>query len=181
MKQKKKLAIVLIVLFISTIFIPNVKAEGILSNFFDMLKRWFESSPLGNIFTTPIKRPEVIKLIFYPEAFETTTQDAINITSENTEITDFKGVVNVDFNQNLIILKQGNSPLLIKEKIGVVNIYGLKLNKVELKNMRLVLISGNWNETTENGTLMINDFLGNAIIKEKTIELEGNVSKIVKG
>ena len=58
---------------------------------------------------------------------------------------------------------------------------GMKLGSLELKNMKLVLTSGNWNETTENGSVTIKDFLGNVVVKDGIIELEGNVSKMIKG
>ncbi|MEM5871820.1 MAG: hypothetical protein QW051_03030 [Candidatus Aenigmatarchaeota archaeon] len=170
-----------IAVLISYTVIESVRAEGLLSNFFEMIKRWFEASPLGNIFTTPVKRTEAIELIFYPQVFEFDAKDALNFTSENLEIENFKGNVNINMENKIITLKESGSSLLIKEKFGTVNIDGIKINLLELKNMRLTLISGNWNETTENGTLMLNDFLGSGTIKEGLIELKGNVSRIVKG
>jgi hypothetical protein len=58
---------------------------------------------------------------------------------------------------------------------------GLKLTSLELKDMKLVLTTGNWNETTEKGSVSLNDFLGTGTIKDGLIEIEGNVSRVVKG
>ena len=179
--MKKAITFVMLVLFLSVSILPSVRAEGLLSDFFDMIKRWFESSPLGNLFTVPVKRIETIKLSFYPETFEFSAQDFINISTSASEISNFKGGVSIDMASKAVILTEAGSSLVVKETLGVVNVYGMKLSALELKGMKLALSSGNWNETTENGSVTINDFLGTGIIKEGVIELEGNVSRVIKG
>jgi hypothetical protein len=146
-----------------------------------MIKKWFDSSPLGNLFTAPVKRSEVIKLSFYPETFEFSTTDLINITTATSEIGNFKGAASVDMKNKILYFKEAGSSLVIKEAIGAVNIEGMKISSLELKDMKLSLVSGNWNETTESGSISINDFLGRAVIKDGYIEIEGNVSRMVKG
>jgi hypothetical protein len=179
--MKKAITLIMLALFLSISILPGVRAEGLLSDFFDMIKRWFESSPLGNLFTAPVKRVEMIKLSFYPETFEFNAQDFVNISTGTGEILNFKGGVSVDMNSKSVTLKETGSSLVVNEKLGVINVYSMKLNALELKGMKLVLASGNWNETTENGSVTINDFLGTGTIKEGLIELDGNVSRIVKG
>ncbi len=179
--MKKATAAVLVVLFFSLMLtIPTARAEGLLSDFFDMIKKWFESSPLGNLFATPIKRIEVVKLSFYPETFEITADDFVNISTGTSEVSNFKGDMGIDMGNKILVLKETGSSLSIKETIGEVSIEGLKINSIEVKDMKLVLTSGNWNETTENGSVIIKDFLGKCVIKEGIIELDGNVSKIIK-
>ena len=148
-----------------------------------MIKKWFESSPLGNlggIFSTPVKRIEAVNVGFYPENFELNVEDLVNITTNTSEILNFKGLIGVDMKSKTMVLKETGSPLTIKETIGEVVVKSLKIGSLELKGMKLVLTSGNWNETTENGSVTIKDFLGNMLIKEDMIELEGNVSKMIK-
>lgn len=179
--MRKVMAMVLVFLFLSLMFVPSARAEGILSDFFDMIKKWFESSPLGNLFSMPVKRIETLKLSFYPESFEFTADDFVNISMDTSEVSNFKGNVNVDMENKVMVLKESGSQLSIKKTMGTVNIEGLKINSLELRDMKLVLTSGNWNETTENGSVTVKDFLGDALVKEGVIELEGNVSKLVKG
>ena len=179
--MKKVATILLISLFLSITFIPGVRAEGLLSELFEMIKKWFESSPLGNLFAMPVKRMEMIKLTFYPETFGFQVDDFVNITTETSEISKFKGNVDIDTTKGFVIFKESGSELTIKENLGKVIVEGMKINSLELKNMKLIIISGNWNETTENGSVMIKDFLGNMRIEGKFIELEGNVSKLIKG
>ncbi len=179
--MKNAITICLVVLFLSMMFAPVVKAEGLLSDFFEMIKKWFESSPLGNLFAMPVKRIETMKLSFYPESFEFNAEDFVNITTKESEISNFKGNMNVDMGNKIMVLKESGSSLSIKKTIGIINIHDLKLNSLELKDMKLILTSGNWNETTENGSIVVKDFLGNVFVKEGVIELEGNVSKLTKG
>lgn len=182
--MKMALAIIMAALVLSITVIAtaqSARAEGMLTDFFDMVKNWFDSSPLGNMFTSPIKRNDAIKLAFYPETFEFVTTDMINITTITSEIGNFKGTAYVDMKNRAIYFREAGSSLMIKEVIGIVNIGSLKISSLELKNMKLSLASGNWNENTESGSISINDFLGKAVIKDGYIEIEGNVSRMVKG
>ncbi|MEE9323225.1 MAG: hypothetical protein V3U72_01645 [Candidatus Aenigmarchaeota archaeon] len=179
--MKRAITIILVVLFLSIMVItPTARAEGLLSDFFNMIKKWFESSPLGNLFSMPVKRIETIKMSFYPESFEFSMDDFVNISTGTGEISNFKGHMSIDMGNKILVLKEAGSSLSIKETIGEINVEGLKIGSLELKGMKLVLASGNWNETTENGSVTIKDFLGRGLIKEGAIELEGNVSKVIK-
>ena len=90
--MKRIMAVALVALFLfSAVLIQPVRAEGLLSDFFDTIKRWFESSPFGNLFSTPIKRMETLTLSFYPEDFEFDITEPVNMSTENTEISNFKG------------------------------------------------------------------------------------------
>ncbi len=176
----KRVLIFMVTLLIVTSILPtHARAEGLLSDFFKMIKRWFESSPLGNIFSMPVKRIEEIKLVFYPKNFTIAANNYVNITSNTTEIINFKGKVYMDM-ANKYMLLSSNSPLKIKQKLGEIRMSGVNIGSMEISNMKLVLMSGNWNETTENGSLTIKDFLGECIIKTDHIELHGNASKIIK-
>jgi hypothetical protein len=179
--MNKAIPVIMIVLLLLVIIAPAVRAEGLLSDIFDSIKKWFESSPLGNIFTAPVSRAEVVKLGFYPETFELNPADFVNITTAAGEISNFRGSIAVDMKNKVSTLREAGSTLLIKETIGSINIDGLKMSSLELRGMKLVLASGNWNETTENGSISMKDFLGRGTIKEGFIELEGNVSRISKG
>jgi hypothetical protein len=179
--MKRAAAAVLAVLFFSMMLtIPTARAEGLLSDFFEMIKKWFESSPLGNLFAMPVKRIEVLKMSFYPENFEFTADDFVNVSTGTSEISNFKGSMGIDMGNKVMVLKEAGSSLSVRETIGEVSIEGLKINSLELRDMKLVLTSGNWNETTENGSVEIKDFLGKGVIREGVIELDGNVSKISK-
>ena len=60
-------------------------------------------------------------------------------------------------------------------------IEGLSIADLSLTSMRIELISGEWNETSQNGSVSIQEFLGTALVTMDGIELDGNVSRLVKG
>jgi hypothetical protein len=161
-------------------FIPSVSAQGFLSDIFEKIKQWFESSPFGNIFAQPVKRMEEIDLTFYPENFSLSLNTFVNITSNSTKISNFKGDLLVS--NGYLELKEFGSSLTLEQRIDdLLEIHGLGITNLELKNMKLHMISGNWNETSENGSVKIFDFLGKGIIRKDMVELIGNVSKVIKG
>lgn len=178
--MKKLLATILVFLFLLSMTAQPVRAQGILTDFFEMIKNWFESSPLGNLFAMPIKRIETISLSFYPQTFEFDIGEYANITTNTSEISNFKGKMNVDMASKSMYLQEEGTSLMIREYIGEIRVDDFKISSLDLKNMKLVISSGNWNETTENGSVTIRDFLGNAIVKDGMITLEGNVSRIDK-
>ncbi len=175
-------AIVFSALILSVIIAaPGVRAEGLLSDIFDSIKKWFESSPLGNIFNAPVNRAEAVRLVFYPGVFEFNSADFINITTPSGSIANFKGSISVDMAGKTSTFAESGSSLLIRENLGAISIDNLKLSSLDLRGMKLILNSGNWNETAENGSVAIKDFLGRGTIKDGYIELEGNVSRIIRG
>jgi hypothetical protein len=179
--MKRVIAVVFAAMLFATVLTAQeARAEGLLSDFFNMIKKWFESSPLGNIFSMPVKRIEEIKLVFYPESFVLNVNDFVNLSTNTSEISNFKGSIEIDMRNNLLVMKEEGSSLSVKERLGVINIKDLKIGSLDIKETKLALISGNWNETTENGSIVITDFLGNALVREGSVELEGNVSKILK-
>ncbi len=179
--MKRVVAVLIVALLLSITMAQGVRAEGLLSDFFGMIKSWFESSPLGNIFNAPVKRTETIKLGFYPESFEFNAAEPVNMSTNSSEISNFKGSVSVDMKNKVVVMQETGTSLLIKESLGTISVNGLKLTSLELKDMKLVLTTGNWNETTEKGSVSLNDFLGTGTIKDGLIEIEGNVSRVVKG
>jgi hypothetical protein len=179
--MNKAITLLVVALFLSVVIAPAVRAEGLLSDIFNSIKGWFESSPLGNIFTSPVKRTEVIRLGFYPETYEFTPTDFVNVSTNTSGLSNFKGTISVDLKNKISTFKESGSTLLIRESIGEISIDGLKLASIDLKGMKLALFSGNWNETTENGSVTLNDFLGKGTIKEGYIEFEGNASRVNRG
>ncbi|MBN2042827.1 MAG: hypothetical protein JW754_03395 [Candidatus Aenigmarchaeota archaeon] len=174
---------VMIAVFISLLFVSlmtvNVSAEGLLSDLFNKIKEWFESSPFGGLFSQPVKSMEMIDLTFYPEFFSGNAEDPVNITSETTKIYNFRG--GMEIGNNGLTLKESGTGLSVEHTGDSFDINGLRISSLELSGMKLSMVSGNWNETSENGTVRISDFLGNFFYRNGSVELVGNVSKITKG
>ena len=179
--MKKIIAMSLIFLFLISINSQSVRAEGGLTDIFDMIKRWFESSPFGNIFSMPVKRTETVKMAFYPEAFDFDATEAVNISSNESTISGFKGHIIANLKDNVLISKSSESSIIVEQKLGEITINELSIALLELNGMEMVLTSGNWTESAENGSITIKDFLGTITITKISIELEGNVSATIKG
>ncbi len=177
--HRKVLAVSIFIIMGISLFSSSASA-GLLSDFFDKIREWFESSPFGNLFARPVKRMTEIDLTFYPKSFVFKPESMVNLTTDSTRILNFNGEIELDLEKGLAILRESNSQLRIEEKIETMEIQGLSLGSLELRNMKLTMISGNWTETTESGSLKMYDFLGKALLKPDSIELIGNVSKVVK-
>lgn len=182
MIMKRILIVLIAVMVFTSMAAQSARAEGLLTDLVDMVKKWFESSPFGNIFSMPVKRMENIDLIFSPEKFELDVQEPVNVSSDRTEITAFTGHVDIDLGseESFLTLTESESPLKVRIESASVAIIGLKVGSLDLQNMNLLMKSGNWNETAENGSVTIKDFLGDCIIENGKIELKGNISKLLK-
>jgi len=179
-KTHQKIIVVFLFLVIGTSIFSSSVSAGLLSDFFNKIRDWFESSPLGGLFARPVKRITGIDLTFYPNTFTLKPESVVNVTSESTKVSNFNGEIEVNLEGGFALLKESNSQLRIEEKLGEIEIHGLSLSNLELNNMKLSMVSGNWTETTESGSLKVYDFLGKGLIKSDSIELTGNVSKVSK-
>ena len=177
--QQKFIVVFIFAVIGVSIFASSVSA-GLLSDFFDKIREWFESSPLGGFFARPVKRMTEIDLAFYPKNFVLKPESIVNVSSNSTKITNFNGEIEVNIEGGFALLKESNSRLVIEERIGQIEISGLTITNLELKGMKLSLVSGNWTETTDSGSLKAYDFLGKGVLKHDSIELIGNVSKVSK-
>jgi hypothetical protein len=179
-KKYQKVVVVFLFLIIGMSIFSSSVSAGLLSDLFDNIRKWFESSPLGGLFARPVKRMTEIDLTFYPEDFVLNPESVVNLTSNSTKILNFNGGISLDLEGDLAVMKESNSQLTIEEKLGRMEIQGLTIGNLELKGMKLSMVSGNWTETTDSGSLKMYDFLGKGIITSDSIELVGNVSKVSK-
>ncbi len=179
MEKRGLLVIIGVSFLLLSVTAVDVSAEGLLSDVFNKIREWFDSSPFGGIFSQPVKRVEEIDMTFYPESFEKELQSPVNITSVSTNVYNFRGTIGISGRQ--VSLRESGTALAVECESESFDITGLEIPKLELENMRLMMISGNWNETTENGTVELTDFLGKAFVRNGSIELVGKVSKIIKG
>lgn len=179
-KNHQKIIVVFLFAVIGMSIFSSSVSAGLLSDFLEKIRGWFESSPLSGLFARPVKRMTEIDLTFYPKDFVLRPESVVNVTSNSTKVMNFKGEVSIDLEGNFVVLKDANSELTIEERLGEIDVHGLVVSNLKLAGMKLDMISGNWTESTESGSLKIYDFLGEGIITSDSIELVGNVSKIFK-
>ena len=182
MGKETGLFVVFVVLLLSsTILVTSVSGEGFLSDILENIKKWFESSPFGNILSAPVKSTEEVVLVFNSDGFALEIPTPVNITTNTSRIINFKGMLKVDNEEGKAIFTQSGSSLSVEESIAGITINNLMLDALELNSREVHIMSGNWNETSQNGSVEMKDFVGRAILTHSTIKLQGNVSKISKG
>lgn len=175
-----KLIIIFVFVIIGTSIMASGVSAGLLSDLLDNIGRWFESSPLGGLFSRPVKRMVEMNLTFYPEGFTFSPESMVNVTSDSTKVSNFNGNIEVDLKNDIVLLKVSNSGMTIEERIETIEIHGLSFSNLELSSMKLSMVSGNWTEMTKSGSLKVYDFLGEGTITPEYIQLVGNVSKVSK-
>jgi len=164
--QNKSLALIMVSFLLATVLAaPQAKAG-------------FFSDLVNGIFSSKPSNME-ISLTFYPGDFNLNYEDSINISSETAGIDNFRGTFEIKPSEGFM-LKQKNSDLVIQLKTENLTINNIRINEISLENTKLNLVSGNWNETSENGSIMIKNFVGKAFISRNKIEMTGNVSSLEK-
>lgn len=180
-KEMLLVAVFVVLLLSSTVLVASVSGQGFFSDILDNIKKWFESSPFGNLLSSPVKSTEEVKLVFRSDELQLEISNPVNITANGSRVMNFRGTLEINKQDNTAMFRQTGSSLVFVQDIGNIRIEGLMLPALDLTNRELQIISGNWNETSQNGSVDIRDFTGVAIITPSQVELDGNVSKLSKG
>jgi len=137
-----------------------------------------ESSPFGGLFSSGGTKKTPVEVTLYPDTFSLKPELPVNIIMVDTELQDFRGEISVNLADDTISMKQEGSSLVITPRLNLVRIEGLKLSRLDLKEIRANVKSGDIDTNVENGTLEILDFLGEGKITGEYVMLSGNVTRI---
>jgi len=173
---------IFVLIFVSMLFAMMLIAENAQAGFFseiiNSIKNWFSKSPLSAIFGQ--QKSEEVVLIFYPQKFTLNYDGSINISTQSITIYNFMGTFDINTAEGIFSFKQKNSELAFELKTDSMTIEKIKINELKLENTKLTLIYGNWNETTENGSIYMQNFIGKMTVEKDKVEMIGNTTKIVK-
>ncbi len=172
----KILAAGIAALILVAAFVAGDSQTNFLSDIINRIGGFLGSSPFGGLFSST-EEPQPVDIIIYPENLSLHL-DKNNITLNSIELSEFTGDVSIDFSNKKISLSQKGSQLKLTAPIEKVTIEGLKIPKLLAENMRLEVVSGKYNITSNNGTIEVFNFFGQATITPQNIELMGNVTKI---
>lgn len=136
-----------------------------------------KNSPFGGLFSSGIKKIPA-EITIYPDALSIKPELPVNITMGDTVLQDFRGEISLDLANDTISMRQEGSSLVISPKLKLVVIEGLKISRLDLKEIRANVKSGDIDTNVENGTLEILDFLGECRITRDDIKLSGNATSI---
>jgi len=179
--EKNILVLVFVALLIlSTLFAVSVMANNIFSDIFSAIGEWFKKSPLSGLFYTPIKRNEAVAVVFYPRSFSMSPEEYVNISYNGAEIYNFKGTIAVGFENDTFSLAQKGTMLRILGHVKPARINNIVVKEIDISNVRVEVFKDGWNETSANGSIRLENFLGTAIIGEDFIRLEGNATRFSK-
>ncbi|MBI4020139.1 MAG: hypothetical protein HY367_02300 [Candidatus Aenigmarchaeota archaeon] len=130
---------------------------------------------------------EEIAITFWPEGNHSLkSKEAVTVYSGGAVIYGFNGEITLDapgaaeLRQATVLLKEDGSPLHAAFATNTV-IDGLMLGKTGLAG-KISMASGNWNYTSENGSVTFSSFSGQALISPSSgiITLNGNVTGLDK-
>ena len=150
MNSRNFVVIVSIFLITSTFFMATANAQDFFSQIMENIRQWFESSPFGNIFSSPLKSTERLSLAFYIDDFSLEIPKPVNITTNTSRIKEFTGTLEVSKKENVAYFNE-ESGLVIEQKIDYIEIENLVIPSYQLTDKKLEIMSGNWNENTDNG------------------------------
>ena len=166
---------VIALIIVSVILIGSFGGSGSLSDSIGSISDWFGSSPFGDFLSANRDNGKHVIVKLYPENLTIKPDEKVGVASPTTEFDGFSGSIQSNFNEGFIIFSEKNSGLQIKTKIDNVNITDLRLSKFNIERAKLDID----NEiSTENGSIDMKGFSGNAFFSSNALILEGNVTKL---
>ncbi|MFH1444894.1 MAG: hypothetical protein ABIF08_00190 [Nanoarchaeota archaeon] len=163
------------IIVVSSMFMGGIGGD-FFSNILDDVSNWLGSSPFSGFFITPVVKTHDIDLTIYPKQISLTPDSSVNFSSESSVIRNFKGTINLDFEEQTIVLEEADSSLRYESSIQNLEIEYIKLNTLSLDDLKLKIAP---DITSENGSAELYNFQGKLTITSESLKFEGNVSKIV--
>lgn len=171
-------------LFVSSLLIGDFAIKDFFTGIADKLSEWLGNSPFGGMFTAPtpsnVISTDSINVKIIPDTFTLKPDLPVNVSFSGKIITDFSGEILVDYNENEVILDESNSNLNIVMPVETIEIHGLNMKKLLIQNTGIDADTGNWELATDNGTIEIYDFSGSGEIGLRSIDLVGNITRLIR-
>lgn len=170
-------------LFVSSVFVGDFGLREFFGTITEKLGEWLGNSPFGGLFTAPTSSvidADVVSLKIYPETFTLRPDHPVNITFGTHTITDFTGDISVDYVGNVLAFDEANSQLVLEMPIETTAVEGMFIKKLVIDNEKIDVSTGDWEISSNNGSIELYDFDGIAEIDSGMIALSGNISKLVR-
>ena len=139
-----------------------------------VIGEWFGSSPFGGMLPHG-DNSKAVAVVLYPSNVTIDTEGDVIIETNTVNFTEFNGALHFDSEGNVLSLKPkagGFSAVVPRRNV---HINGLKLSKLSLNGIRFVIEP---NMTTSNGTITLENFVGNATVDNGMLVLTGNVTRL---
>lgn len=162
-------------LVVSSVLLGGFGIGEFFSDLINKIGEWLGSSPFGGFFSTPTAKTKEIDIVLYPANLSLKPDSSINVSTDMITLTNFKGEISTDFENETLIFKESDSSLIVEIPLERITIPDLQIKKMSFENVRFDMKP---NITGENGSIEIYDFLGKGIIAVGSVEFQGNVSKM---
>lgn len=137
------------------------------------------SSPFGDLFSTARGEANPMVVTIYPPNFTVMVDRPATVLLGETQLDDFKGTVETDFDADTITLTTSGD-LAITSPVIDTKITPFTVKQLILEGIKMKVRSGNWDISSENGSIEISHFEGSMLIDQEnsSISFLGNVSSI---
>ncbi len=176
----KLLAIVFAVLIVaSSALVSNSGVKDVFMNSTGSIGDWL-SSPFGTLFSTPKKITNFVTIKLLSGSVSLNIGDAVNITTPDSDIKNFRGTIIFNFDSNRTQLMPADTDLRLDLRMEDYSIEYMKIPELVLEDVDYMVMSENTNITAEGDKIEIYDFTGSVSISDGLV-LEGNVSRVKDG
>ena len=158
-------------LVVSFVLMSGCGLDGLLSGAADSVGDWFGSSPFGGLLGGDSIRH--VEVTLCPDSIKLMPEDDVNISSPSANFSGFGG--GLELSPDSAVLSDPASGFRAEIDPEGMSISGLELEKMDIAD---VYFSIKPNITAENGSITIEGFLGNAMVEDSCLRLEGNVTGI---
>lgn len=162
-------------LVVSSVLLGGFGIGEFFSDLMNKIGEWLGSSPFGGFFSTPTAGTKEIDIVLYPANLSLKPDSSINVSTDAVTLTNFKGEINADFEDEVLIFRESGSSLTVETPLKRITIPDLQIKRLSFENIRFAVKP---NITGENGSIEIYDFLGRGTITVGTVEFQGNISRM---
>ncbi len=162
-----------VVLLIVSVFLTNFGGVS------DKVRSLLKGTPFSGLVSSPDKLNEQVDVKLYLDYITLKSESQINVTSGETILNGFVGILNIDFINNSLELVDSTSGLHINLPLGGLVANGFSLPALELNDVKYELVSGKLITKSDNGTIKLLGFYGDVMLYEDHASLVGNVSQYI--
>jgi hypothetical protein len=170
-------AIFAVLIVASSALVSNTGLKDMFLNSTGSLGDWMHGSPFSSLFATPEKITSGVVIVLDAEELELGFGDPVNITAGESSVLNFRGVLELNLQENKTKLVPEDSELVLDLRLEEMQISDVKISSLVLENIDFVVRSEKTNITATDDRIEIHDFCGDVKVTD-VVELSGNVSKV---
>src|SRR3989338_1886438 len=160
-------------LFVSSVVVGNFGLTDFVTQIVDGIQNIFGPGSFSGLAIATVGSKEV-DLTLNPLSMTVKLDQPVDVTAGTTVLNNFQGEMELNFVDNVVTFKEGNSKLKVSVPAQKASIERLALKKVSTSGIKFLIKP---NIFSSNGSLELTDFSGRADIDVGSLRLTGNVTK----